>query len=119
MGWLDNPDGRFNVGQFVTATIDLPADPSLVTVPISALVEDGTCPRVFVETGTGGKHDFTCLAVAVTRRGREHAYIRSAPSPGDVECGASPLKSGCADLKTGVLELSAELKSRQAAARGQ
>ncbi len=119
MGWLDNPDGRFNVGQFVTATIDLPADPSLVTVPISSLIEDGTCPKVFVETGSGGMNDFTCLAVAVVRRGREHAYIRSEPTASDVECGASGLKSGQQIVKSGVLELSAELKSRQAAAREQ
>src|SRR5262249_56079027 len=37
-GWLDNPDGQLRVGQFVTATIDLPNRPGLVIVPITSLI---------------------------------------------------------------------------------
>src|SRR5205823_2133152 len=33
-GWLDNPDGQLRVGQFVTATIEVPNRPGLVVVPI-------------------------------------------------------------------------------------
>ena len=33
MGTLDNIDGRLSIGQFITATIQLPPDPNLVAVP--------------------------------------------------------------------------------------
>ncbi len=117
MGWLENPDGRFNVGEFITATINLPADASLVSVPTSALIEDGTCPKVFLATGNPDDHEFTCLPVAVVRRGRHHVYVRSAPKSNEVECGAESLKPGQFVVQSGVLELAAELKSRQAAER--
>ncbi len=117
MGWLENPDGRFNVGEFITATIELPADRSLVSVPTSALIEDGTCPKVFVATGEDGTHEFTCQPVAVVRRGRRHVYVRSEPKTNEVECGATALRPGQLVVESGVLELNAELKSRQAAER--
>jgi membrane fusion protein, heavy metal efflux system len=117
MGWLDNPDGRFNVGQFITATVELPANPDLVVVPTAALIEDGTCPKVFVETNSVN-HEFTCRRVDVVRRGRERAYVRSQPPATDTACGgAAELRAGDHVVNSGVLELASELKSLQAAAR--
>src|SRR5207248_1777169 len=47
-GWLDNPDAQLRVGQFVTATVELPNRTGLVIVPISSLVDDGSRTFVFV-----------------------------------------------------------------------
>lgn len=118
MGWVDNPDGRFKIGQFVTATIALPADPGLVVVPTSALIEDGSCAQVFVETGDE-PHEFTCRRVAVVRRQQELVYVRAEPLDGERAAGDVPLKAGERVIKSGVLELQAELMGLQAAARGQ
>jgi len=50
MGWVENSDGRFKIGQFINATIELPVNPSLVVVPTSALIEDGTWTKLWIET---------------------------------------------------------------------
>ncbi len=116
MGWLDNPDGRLSVGEFITATIDLPADPTSVTVPSSALIEDGSSTKVFVEIDHD-RHEFECRKIAVVRRGRNHVYVRSKLTQADERAGAMPLRVGERVVKSGVLELAAELKGLQAAAR--
>jgi len=41
MGWLDNKQGNLAVGQFITATIELPNDPDIVAIPETALIEEG------------------------------------------------------------------------------
>ena len=71
IGWLDNHDGRLRLGQFITATIQLPADPAMVAVPAGALIEEGPYPAVFVETDAE-RHEVTRRNVAVTRRGRNY-----------------------------------------------
>ena len=37
MGWVDNPDGRLRVGQFVTVHLEVPPPKSEVVIPASAL----------------------------------------------------------------------------------
>ncbi len=117
MGWVDNPDGRFKIGQFVTATIALPPDPGMVVVPTSCLIEDGTSAQVFVETNQA-LHEFTCRKVAVVQRQQELVYVRAEPLASEKETGDEPLKAGERVVRSGVLELQAELMGLQAAARG-
>ncbi len=109
MGSLDNKEGRLSIGEFITATIDLPADPTLVAVPTLSLVDDGNSKMVFVETDAA-QHAFTCRKVAVTRQGREHSYVRAEPSPDERSRGAQPLERGERVVESGALELAAELK---------
>ena len=40
MGWVDNPDGKLRVGQFVTTRLEIPPPPGEVVVPASALCEE-------------------------------------------------------------------------------
>jgi len=117
MGRVDNPEGRFKIGQFITATMELPADTALVVVPTSALIEDGISTQVWVETDAQ-HHEFTCRKVAVVHRGRELGYIRTDPRPAELQSGAQGLHSGERVIKSGVLELVEELRGLQAAARG-
>ena len=49
-GWLDNPDGKLRVGQFVSATIELPNPTGLVMVPLSSLIDDGSRTYMFFAT---------------------------------------------------------------------
>ena len=80
MGWLDNRDGRLRAGQFITATVDLPASAGEVVIPDAALVQDGAQCLVFVacnETGT----EVTRRRVDLVSRGQDVAYIRCQPAP--------------------------------------
>ncbi len=116
MGWVDNQDGRFKIGQFITAAIPLPADPTMVVVPTSALIEDGNCTQLFVAT-SDRPNEFTCVKVAVVQREREFIYVRAQPTSAEHEAGAEPVRPGQRVIRSGVLELKAELQSLQASMR--
>jgi cobalt-zinc-cadmium efflux system membrane fusion protein len=118
IGWLDNRDGRLRIGQFITATIRLPADPAMVSIPATALIEEGDYPSVFVETNLE-KHEVTRRNVAVTRRGRQHVFIRSRPTADERREGAQPLLVGERVIVSGGLELFSELINLQAAGQEQ
>jgi cobalt-zinc-cadmium efflux system membrane fusion protein len=77
MGYLNNPNGnRYVVGQFVTATIDLPPEPNTVEVPTEAINEIGGEALVFVQLDPA-KHEFVLRRVAVVHRFREVTIVRS------------------------------------------
>ncbi len=114
MGWLDNPGDRLSIGEFITATIPLPADPTLVMVPTSALIEDGHSSKVFVEVA-GKPEQFVCRKVAVVTRGRDRAYVRGEPNSDELAAGAEWLKPGERVIKSGALELAAALRTLKSA----
>ncbi len=68
-GHVDNPgpDHPLRVGQFVTATISLPAPDNVVAVPTSAVVETGAESIVFVQPDRS-KPIYSMRRVAVTQR---------------------------------------------------
>jgi cobalt-zinc-cadmium efflux system membrane fusion protein len=108
MGWLDNTESRLAAGQFITATIALPADPHLVSIPSSALIEQGDASYVLVETNAE-RHEFTRRKVAVKRRWRHSVSIsRDSGEDASNGSGADSLKVGEKVIVTGVLEMSAE-----------
>ena len=79
MGWVDNPDGKLRVGQFVTTRLEIPPPPGEVVVPASALCEESDRTCVFVQSD--GKATYVRRSVAVTRRRGDKVYIRSQPTP--------------------------------------
>jgi cobalt-zinc-cadmium efflux system membrane fusion protein len=117
MGWLDNSEAHLAAGQFITATVILPADPHLVAIPSSALIEQGAASYVLVETNAE-RHEFTRRRVDVKRRWRHSVYVCGDSGDGNGNgCGADSLTVGDKVIVSGVLELSAEvdaLKSRSA-----
>ena len=120
IGWLDNTRENLAANQFITATVELPADPHLVTIPSSALIEQGDASYVFVETNAE-RHEFTRRKVAVKRRWRHSVHVcrdlGSAGGGNESDCGPESLKVGERVIASGVLEISAELdaaKSRSA-----
>lgn len=108
VGWLDNRDYRLRVNQFITATIDLPANPSMVKLPSSALIEEGGTAAVFVETDAA-QHEVTHRVVAVTRRGEKMVFVRAEPNDEERKEGALPLHVGERVVMSGALELDSEL----------
>ena len=65
IGWIDNPSDRLLIGQFVTATVSLPAPKNLVSVPAAAVVENGNGATVFVRHGNGDDWQFEERHVAL------------------------------------------------------
>jgi membrane fusion protein, heavy metal efflux system len=77
-GWLDNPDSQLRVGQFVTATVELPNLPGLVRVPVSSLVDDGSRTFVFVARNKE-RTSYTLREVQLVKRGSVMALLQSRP----------------------------------------
>jgi cobalt-zinc-cadmium efflux system membrane fusion protein len=116
-GWLPNPAGDRLIGEFVTATVDLPPDPSLVAIPASALIEEGDAAAVLVSVN-GSHRDFSPRKVAVVQRGRQTVLIRAEPNEAEKKAGALPLQVGEEVVTTGNLQLFAELANFKASPLG-
>jgi membrane fusion protein, heavy metal efflux system len=110
MGWLDNKDGRLRAGQFITATVDLPASAGEVLIPDTALIEDGTHCIVFVASNASGK-EVTRRNVALVSRGEDVVFVRSKPTPEDEAKGCQPLEPGEWVVTAGSIELDGALDS--------
>jgi cobalt-zinc-cadmium efflux system membrane fusion protein len=115
-GWLPNPGDRL-IGEFITATVDLPSDPELVAIPASALIEEGDAASVLVAV-EGSRLAFTPRKVAVVERGRKTVLIRAEPNAAEKRRGARPLRAGEEVVTTGNLQLAAELANFKASPAG-
>jgi cobalt-zinc-cadmium efflux system membrane fusion protein len=121
MGYLKNPNGnRYVVGQFVTATVELPAEPDTVEIPSDAVNEIGGEALVFVQPDPG-KLDFILQRVAVVHRFRDVSVVRSKLTAVEEEQNArnaratnpkrpiEALRPGALVIVRGVVELTAAL----------
>ena len=108
MGYVDNASKNLAIGQFITATIEIPGDPTQVVVPVSAVIEEGSSSAVFVETNAELR-EYTRRRVAVTKRGRTQIHISSEPTAMQIDRGIQPLRPGERVLTDSVVELEAEL----------
>src|SRR5436190_18296846 len=118
-GWLDNPDGQLRIGQFVTATVDLPNRPGLVVVPTSSLIDDGSRTYVFVARDKA-KTILGRREVRIARRGAVMAQLESHP-PADAATGShpQPIEVGEFVVTSGAIELDGQFKApTQASAAG-
>jgi cobalt-zinc-cadmium efflux system membrane fusion protein len=126
-GYFVNPGQRIRAGQYVTATVEIPAPDNVVEIPTDALLEDGLQSVVFVQPDAAS-HKFTMRRVHVTHRFDRSVFVRSSPIPAkeqlttrEAEEGLlpqEPLRTGERVLLTGAVELKAallELESRPAA----
>jgi cobalt-zinc-cadmium efflux system membrane fusion protein len=82
MGTVPNPvnpanpgERRMIAGEFVTATIQMPANPDEAAVPASAVVEDGEESVLFVQPDANRRR-YELWRVQVVRRTNETLYIR-------------------------------------------
>ncbi|MBS0263514.1 MAG: efflux RND transporter periplasmic adaptor subunit [Planctomycetes bacterium] len=113
LGWIDNRQTNHAAGQFITATVELTADPTLVVIPAVALIEEGDASYVFVETNAE-RLEFTRRKVQVTRRGRQTVFVCGDQAAADRGCNGQSLTVGERILTTMALELSAELEAAKA-----
>jgi cobalt-zinc-cadmium efflux system membrane fusion protein len=113
IGLVKSAEGRLRVGQFVTATVNLPPPPGVVSVPSSALVEDGKESVVFVQPDPK-RPRYTLKRVVVTQRFQDVAYVRSRISDEQRKAGLSELRPGEWLVTGGAVELKAALEEVQA-----
>ena len=118
LGWIDNSRANYADGQFITAKVDLPADPGLVVVPTQAVIEEGGATYVFVQDPQS-RLDFTRRRVHVTRRGRDTVFVCGEQLAKERGCENEWLQPGEFVVTTMVLELSAELESAKSRAQEQ
>ncbi len=115
MGWVDNPDGKLRVGQFVTTRLEIPLPPGEVVVPASALGEESN--RTYVLVQSDSKPTYVRRTVAVTGRRGDKVCIRSRLTPEETRRGLEPLAPGEQVVVSRVVELAASLDSLQQNAR--
>jgi cobalt-zinc-cadmium efflux system membrane fusion protein len=128
-GYIDNPKEALRAGQFVTATVALPAPEGLAEVPIDAVVDDGQECVVFVQTNPAKNH-FTMRRVQVTHRFDKTAFVRARPfarneerSSEEEEIGSLPkeplypgervLLSAVGELKSALIDLESQAHKDQ------
>ena len=128
MGYLDNPDRKYLIGQFVTATIFMPPPESTVEIPTDALNEVEGEALVFVETDAA-KHEFGLRRVSVVRRFKDVTYVRRTLTAEDekfsqqeVKRGRRPLRPlepGMRVVTRGVVEMTQALENRLSSAQAE
>jgi cobalt-zinc-cadmium efflux system membrane fusion protein len=114
LGYLDNPEGKYLIGQFVTATIYMPPDRDTVEMPTNALNEVEGQALVFVQPDAS-KEEFFLRRLAVVRRFKDVTFVRSKLTPPEEEISRAevargrralqPLRPGERVLTRGAVEL--------------
>jgi cobalt-zinc-cadmium efflux system membrane fusion protein len=108
MGLVDNTAGDLQVGQFVTASVLLPAPDDVVSLPASALDEDGDSSIIFVQPDPS-RTAYQRRRVVVTQRLGETIYVRSSLSEEQKARGLSQVRPGDLVVTRGVVELRSAL----------
>jgi cobalt-zinc-cadmium efflux system membrane fusion protein len=116
MGLVDNPRGDLRVGQFVTATVEVPPPPAVVAVPVAALDETGGDSFVFVQPDPQELR-YVLRRVLVVERFRNVVYIRNPLTRADRERGLQTVEPREWVITAGVVELRAALDDLKARAK--
>jgi cobalt-zinc-cadmium efflux system membrane fusion protein len=86
-GYIDNPGNQIRAGQFVTASVNLPAPDGVVEIPTTAIVEDGRQSLVLVQTDAARGH-YSLRRVKVVQRYEKTVLVRSTYIPLDEQFSA-------------------------------
>ena len=122
-GRIPNKNRLLRAGQYVTATIELPAPKNVVEIPAAAVADDGKQAVVFVQPNAD-KNEYTMRRVVITHRFENRVFVRTELSERekklsseDEEQGLMPkgtLQRGDRVIMSGLLELKKELEDLEA-----
>jgi cobalt-zinc-cadmium efflux system membrane fusion protein len=112
-GTINNPEGQWRAGQYVTASITLPPSPGEVDLPAAAVVEAGTKHFVLIQPDPM-KLVFEQRRVLVVRRGEDRVHIRSRLTPEQERQGYETVRPGERVVQSGAVEIKALLDDLQA-----
>ncbi|HZY83561.1 MAG TPA: efflux RND transporter periplasmic adaptor subunit [Gemmataceae bacterium] len=96
-GLVPNPGGRLRPGQAVRVRITFPRPASEVSVPASALVEEGGATYVFVQPDAR-QRVYVPVRVEVVRRGKDTVHVRTSADGGWPLSGRESLGGGEATI---------------------
>jgi cobalt-zinc-cadmium efflux system membrane fusion protein len=113
-GHIDNQQGHWRAGQFVTVSITVPPAPGEVSLPAGAVVESGTKSFVFIQPDSM-KLVFEERRVLVVRRGEDRVHIRSRLTAEQEQQGYETVRPGEHVVKSGAVEIKALLDDLKAA----
>jgi len=114
MGWVDNPDGRLRVGQFVTVHLEVPPPKPEVVIPAAALCEEGGRTTVFLHPE--GTQEYVRREVIVSRRSGDKVFLRSQMTAEERQRGLEPLSAGQLVVTSRIAQLTASMNGLKAAA---
>jgi cobalt-zinc-cadmium efflux system membrane fusion protein len=107
MGWVDNPDGRLRVGQFVTVRVEVAPPNREVAIPASALAEESGRASVLVQPD--GDARYVRRQVVVSRRAGGKVFLRGNLSPEEKARGLETLQPGERVVTSRVVQLTASM----------
>jgi cobalt-zinc-cadmium efflux system membrane fusion protein len=113
MGWVDNTGGRYRVGQFVTAMVELLPAKDEVAIPAMAMVDEGSRQVVFVQPDAEQPQYFE-RNIAVSRRTPSTIFVRNRLTQSELQNGFQPLPIGTRVVSSGAVQLLDTLKKLQA-----
>lgn len=116
-GRIDNKGLGLRAGQSITATVTLPTPVTEVSLPSSALVEEGERTFVFVRAA-GKKLVYEQRRVLVVRRGKDCVHVRFRLTPEQERLGFETVRPGEEIVAAGVLELQAILEDSKTTRTG-
>ncbi len=88
-----NEDKYLVIGQFVTASVEVPPAPDLVEIPTNALNEVNGESLVIVQPDPK-RHEYTLRRIAVARRSKEVTQVRSKLTPQDLAYSEAEVREG-------------------------
>jgi membrane fusion protein, heavy metal efflux system len=116
-GRVNNRLGRLRAGQFVTARVELPPAADEVTVPTTALIEDGQSSILFVQEDPAHPL-YARRRVVVVRRLRGSIVLRGKLTPAQERRQLQSMRPGELIVRSGAVELNKALEELQDEARG-
>jgi RNA polymerase sigma factor (sigma-70 family) len=114
IGYVPNKDNKYIVGLTATATVRLPVTRQELSVPASALVEEGGKTYVLIQPNPK-TNEFALRRVSIVRRDRDVAHIVFLLTPSQEAQGVEALHAGERIVTSGAVELKAlldDLKAR-------
>ena len=90
-GWIGNPDLVLRVGQFVSATVEIPAERDAVVVPTSAIIDQGERAYVLVAENPEGTR-LSRRKVNVLRRTGDSIWLSPSRPRGDQPRAENPVR---------------------------
>jgi cobalt-zinc-cadmium efflux system membrane fusion protein len=112
VGNVDNRDRLLTVGAFVTAEVDFPPPPDVVSIPVGALDEDGATSSVLVQLDPD-HHRYALRRVKVVQRFLDFAYVSSKLTDTERASGLSVLVPGDLVVTGGAVQLKPALEEAQ------
>lgn len=102
VGWVENPNGKYMAGQFISARVDLLPRTQEVVVPAVAVIDSGE-GGVLYTVGGEGANEFSRRRVAVSSRGRQFVHLRTQLTDDERQRGFSVMQPGERVVSSGVV----------------